>query len=198
MAATAQQHLPDLPPSNTNSNTQATERRTEGSGRGEGEGRWLLYNEEYQSLICAFHGYAVRFRNLEGHLKDLHPDLSHQVRSDLIRRHKGLLPTLLEEGPREDQLARHGSSNPAEPVEGCKSHLAARHREVGPSTESQSLLERFLHQREPPEWDVEPVDEEEAEDTEETAEEDNSSSGEDNDLEDVGLNDLGSYIGFVG
>ncbi|KAG8664668.1 uncharacterized protein FPOAC1_013448 [Fusarium poae] len=79
-----------------------------------------------------------------------------------------------------------------------RSHLAARHREVGPSTESQSLLERFLHQREPPEWDVEPVDEEEAEDTEETAEEDNSSSGEDNDLEDVGLNDLGSYIGFVG
>ncbi|OBS15046.1 hypothetical protein FPOA_14064 [Fusarium poae] len=79
-----------------------------------------------------------------------------------------------------------------------RSHLAARHREVGPSTESQSLLERFLHQREPPEWDVEPVDEEEAEDTEETAEEDNSSSGEDNDLEDVGLNDLGSYIGVVG
>ncbi|KAI8394928.1 hypothetical protein FOFC_05560 [Fusarium oxysporum] len=80
------------------------------------------------------------------------------------------------------------------------SHLAARHREVGPSTESQSLLERFLHQREPPEWDVEPVDEQEAEDTEETAEEDNSSSGEDNDdddLEDIGLNDLGPYIGFV-
>ncbi|KAF6525709.1 hypothetical protein HZS61_011504 [Fusarium oxysporum f. sp. conglutinans] len=64
----------------------------------------------------------VRFRNLEGHLKDRHPDLSHQVRSDLIRRHKGLLPTLLEEGPREDQLARHGSSNPAEPVEGLPIH----------------------------------------------------------------------------
>ncbi|KAF4454900.1 hypothetical protein F53441_2664 [Fusarium austroafricanum] len=80
------------------------------------------------------------------------------------------------------------------------SHLAARHREVGPSTESQSLLERFLYQCELPEWDVEPVDEQEAEDTEETAEEDNSSSGEDNDdddLEDIGLNDLGPYIGFV-
>ncbi|KAG6978996.1 hypothetical protein FocnCong_v011040 [Fusarium oxysporum f. sp. conglutinans] len=76
--------------------------------------------------------------------------------------------------------------------------FAARHREVGPSTESQSLLERFLHQREPPEWDVEPVDEQEAEDTEgKTAEEDNSSSGEDNDdddLEDIALNDLGPYI----
>ncbi|KAH7159391.1 hypothetical protein DER46DRAFT_577513 [Fusarium sp. MPI-SDFR-AT-0072] len=122
MATIAQQHLPDSPPSNTNSDTQATGRRTDGSERGEGEGRWLLYNEEYQSLICAFHGYAVRFRNLEGHLKDRHPDLSHQVRSDLIRRHKGLLPTLLEEGPREDQLARHGSSNPAEPVEGLPIH----------------------------------------------------------------------------
>ncbi|KAL9568920.1 hypothetical protein ACKAV7_006934 [Fusarium commune] len=124
MATIAQQHLPDSPPppSNTNSDTQATGRRTDGSERGEGEGRWLLYNKEYQSLICAFHGYAVRFRNLEGHLKDRHPDLSHQVRSDLIRRHKGLLPTLLEEGPREDQLARHGSSNPAEPVEGLPIH----------------------------------------------------------------------------
>ncbi|EWY79528.1 hypothetical protein FOYG_17330 [Fusarium oxysporum NRRL 32931] len=122
MATIAQQHLPDSPPSNTNSDTQAAGRRTDGSERGEGEGRWLLYNEEYQSLICAFHGYAVRFRNLEGHLKDRHPDLSHQVRSDLIRRHKGLLPTLLEEGPREDQLARHGSSNPAEPVEGLPIH----------------------------------------------------------------------------
>ncbi|KAK2922489.1 Protein of unknown function DUF3505 [Fusarium oxysporum f. sp. vasinfectum] len=122
MAMIAQQHLPDSPPSNTNSDTQATGRRTDGSERGEGEGRWLLYNEEYQSLICAFHGYAVRFRNLEGHLKDCHLDLSHQVRSDLIRRHKGLLLTLLEEGPREDQLARHGSSNPAEPVEGLPIH----------------------------------------------------------------------------
>ncbi|KAL5604001.1 hypothetical protein FOVSG1_006751 [Fusarium oxysporum f. sp. vasinfectum] len=122
MATIAQQHLPDSPPSNTNSDTQATGRRTDGSEGGEGEGRWLLYNEEYQSLICAFHGYAVRFRNLEGHLKDRHPDLSHQVRSDLIRRHKGLLPTLLEEGPREDQLARHGSSNPAQPVEGLPIH----------------------------------------------------------------------------
>ncbi|KAF5239309.1 hypothetical protein FANTH_10012 [Fusarium anthophilum] len=122
MATIAQQHLPDSPPSNTNSDTQATGRRIDGSERGEGEGRWLLYNEEYQLLICAFHGYAVRFHNLEGHLKDRHPDLSHQVRSDLIRRHKGLLPTLLEEGPREDQLARHGSSNPAEPVEGLPIH----------------------------------------------------------------------------
>ncbi|KAL3587615.1 hypothetical protein FPOAC2_13512 [Fusarium poae] len=122
MATLAKQHLPDSPPSNTDSDTQATGRRTDGSERGKGEGRWLLYNGEYQSLICAFHGYAVRFRNLEGHLKDRHPDLSHQVRSDLIRRHKGLLPTLLEEGPREDQLARHGSSNPAEPVEGLPIH----------------------------------------------------------------------------
>ncbi|KAH7186868.1 hypothetical protein DER44DRAFT_801874 [Fusarium oxysporum] len=46
MATIAQQHLPDSPPSNTNSDTQATGRRTDGSERGEGEGRWLLYNEE--------------------------------------------------------------------------------------------------------------------------------------------------------
>ncbi|KAG7402408.1 hypothetical protein Forpe1208_v001976 [Fusarium oxysporum f. sp. rapae] len=80
------------------------------------------------------------------------------------------------------------------------SHLAARHREVEPSTGNQSLLERFLQQREPPEWDVQSVDEDEAEDTEETVEEDSSSSEEydDDDLGDVGLNDLGSYVGFAG
>jgi hypothetical protein len=115
----AQEHLLDLP-NNTNSNTKIT--RAAGSGRGEGEGRWLLYNQEYQALICAFHGYAVRICNLEGHLRDRHPDLGHQARGDLVRHHKGLLPTLLEEGPKEDQLARHGPSNPAEPVEGLPIH----------------------------------------------------------------------------
>ncbi|EXL90177.1 hypothetical protein FOIG_16558 [Fusarium odoratissimum NRRL 54006] len=60
----------------------------------------------------------------------------------------------------------------------------------------QSLLERFLQQREPPEWDVQSVDEDEAEDTEETVEEDSSSSEEydDDDLGDVGLNDLGFKV----
>ncbi|KAG8664600.1 uncharacterized protein FPOAC1_013380 [Fusarium poae] len=64
----------------------------------------------------------VRVDNLEGHLRDRHPDLCHQARSDLVRHHKSLLPTLLEEGPKEDQLARHGLSNPAEPVEGLSIH----------------------------------------------------------------------------
>lgn len=122
MATIAQPHLPEPPPSNTDSDTQVIRSRAEGSGGRGGEGRWLLYNEEYQSLICAFHGYAVRVHNLEGHLRDRHPDLCHQARSDLVRRHKGLLPTLLEEGPKEDQLAQHGSSNPAEPVEGLPIH----------------------------------------------------------------------------
>nr|CEG03549.1 unnamed protein product [Fusarium pseudograminearum CS5834] len=54
-------------------------------------------------------------QHLAGHLKDRHPDLCHQARCDIIRRHKWLLSTLLEEGPRDDQLAQHGSSNPAEP-----------------------------------------------------------------------------------
>lgn len=73
------------------------------------------------------------------------------------------------------------------------SHLAARHREVEPSTLNRSLLERFLHQREPPEWDIEPVDEEDEEEAEETAEEDGSSSGgdddDDDDLEEAGSSD---------
>jgi hypothetical protein len=83
-----------------------------------------------------------------------------------------------------------------------RSHLAARHREVGPSTQNQPLLERFLRQREPPEWEVEPVDEEEVEEAEETTEEDDCPSGEDDDnddddLEDAGLNGSRSYIVFV-
>ncbi|EXK26763.1 hypothetical protein FOXG_22262 [Fusarium oxysporum f. sp. lycopersici 4287] len=61
--------------------------QAEGTRLSSGEG-WLLYNEEHQSLICAFHGYAVR--NLEGHLRDRHPDIDHRARSDLIRRHRGL------------------------------------------------------------------------------------------------------------
>ncbi|KAL3584862.1 hypothetical protein FPOAC2_10284 [Fusarium poae] len=124
MATAAQQHLLDLPPSTTDGNTRAIRSRVEGSGgqRQGSEGRWLLHNKEYQSLICAFHGYAVRVDNLEGHLRDRHPDLCHQARSDLVRHHKSLLPTLLEEGPKEDQLARHGLSNPAEPVEGLSIH----------------------------------------------------------------------------
>ncbi|RGP59431.1 af291909_2recq family helicase [Fusarium sporotrichioides] len=122
MATIAQPHLLDPPPSNTNSNTEVIRSRAEGSGGRGGEGRWLLYNEEYRSLICAFHGYAVRVHILEGHLRERHPDLCHQARSDLVRRHKGLLPTLLEEGPKEDQLAQYGPSNPAEPVEGLPIH----------------------------------------------------------------------------
>ncbi|KAH7480695.1 hypothetical protein FOMA001_g9018 [Fusarium oxysporum f. sp. matthiolae] len=70
------------------------------------------------------------------------------------------------------------------------SHLAARHREVEPSTGNQSLLERFLHQREPPEWDVEPVDVEGVEEAEETTEEDDSSLGEDDDDNDDDDDDL--------
>ncbi|KAG7001869.1 ATP-dependent DNA helicase hus2/rqh1 [Fusarium oxysporum f. sp. conglutinans] len=79
-----------------------------------------------------------------------------------------------------------------------RSHLAARHGEVEPSTQHQPLLERFLHQREPPEWDVEPVD---GEEVEETTEEDDSPLGEDDDdddLEDAGLNDSRSSVVFIG
>jgi hypothetical protein len=104
---------------NTKSNNTKTIRRAEEeSGSKEGERRWLLCNREYQSLICAFHGYAVRIHHLEGHLRDRHPDLGHEVRGDAIRHYKGLLLTLPAEGPGEDQLAGYGPSNPAEPVEG--------------------------------------------------------------------------------
>ncbi|KAH7478807.1 hypothetical protein FOMA001_g9023 [Fusarium oxysporum f. sp. matthiolae] len=78
------------------------------------------------------------------------------------------------------------------------SHLAARHREVEPSVESQSLMERFLRQIDPPEWDIEPVDREELDEMRETAEENSSLSeedtnnhGDDDDSEgNISLNDL--------
>ncbi|EWZ78573.1 hypothetical protein FOWG_17220 [Fusarium oxysporum f. sp. lycopersici MN25] len=79
------------------------------------------------------------------------------------------------------------------------SHLAARHREVEPSAGSQSLMERFLRQREPPEWDVEPVDGEEVDEADETAEEDSSSLGEDIDDDDDDDDNAGtiSWTGSV-
>uniref|UniRef100_A0A0D2YIU5 Uncharacterized protein n=2 Tax=Fusarium oxysporum (strain Fo5176) TaxID=660025 RepID=A0A0D2YIU5_FUSOF len=78
------------------------------------------------------------------------------------------------------------------------SHLAARRREVEPSVESQSLMERFLRQIDPPEWDIEPVDREELDEMRETAEENSSLSeedtnnhGDDDDSEgNISLNDL--------
>ncbi|KAH8654747.1 hypothetical protein BGZ61DRAFT_434989 [Ilyonectria robusta] len=39
-----------------------------------------------------------------------------------------------------------------------RSHLEAKKQEVEPSTQSQTLLEQFLNQAEPPQWDVEPAD----------------------------------------
>ncbi|EEU34826.1 uncharacterized protein NECHADRAFT_88406 [Fusarium vanettenii 77-13-4] len=72
------------------------------------------------------------------------------------------------------------------------SYLAARHREVEPSTRNRSLLERFLYQCEPPERDIEPVDEEDEEEAEERAEEDDSSSGGDDDDDDDDLEEAGS------
>ncbi|GKU16177.1 unnamed protein product, partial [Fusarium langsethiae] len=89
--------------------------QAEGTELSSGEG-WLLYNEEHQSLICAFHGYAVR--NLEGHLRDRHPDIDHRARSDLIRRHRDLQL----QGPKEDRLALYGPSNPTQPIEGLPIH----------------------------------------------------------------------------
>ncbi|RTE68758.1 hypothetical protein BHE90_016864, partial [Fusarium euwallaceae] len=72
------------------------------------------------------------------------------------------------------------------------SYLAARHREVEPSARNRSLLERFLHQREPPEWDIEPVHEEDEEEAEEIAEEYDSSSGGDDDDDDDDLEEADS------
>ncbi|KAI1067943.1 hypothetical protein LB507_004187, partial [Fusarium sp. FIESC RH6] len=60
--------------------------------------------------------------NLASHLRDHHPDLCHQARSNIIRHHKGLLSTLLEKGPREDQLAQHSPANPAKPIQGLPIH----------------------------------------------------------------------------
>ncbi|KAJ3469891.1 hypothetical protein MRS44_003956 [Fusarium solani] len=39
-----------------------------------------------------------------------------------------------------------------------RSHLEAKKQEVEPSTQSQTLLNRFLNQAEPPQWDVNPAD----------------------------------------
>ncbi|KAL3587389.1 hypothetical protein FPOAC2_13285 [Fusarium poae] len=89
--------------------------QAEGTELSSGEG-WLLYNEEHQTLICAFHGYAVR--NLEGHLRDRHPDIDHRARSDLVRRHRDLQL----QGPNEDQLALYSPSNPTQPIEGLPIH----------------------------------------------------------------------------
>lgn len=80
-----------------------------------GEG-WLIYNGEYRSLICAFHGYAVC--SLEGHLRDRHPDIDHRARSDIIHRHKGLQL----QGPALEQLVQHGASNPTRAVKGLVVH----------------------------------------------------------------------------
>ncbi|KAJ4175437.1 hypothetical protein NW755_014909, partial [Fusarium falciforme] len=91
----------------------ASHRDAEGTKLGE---EWLIYNGEYQSLICAFHGYAVR--NLEGHLRDRHPDINHRARSDLVRRHKGLQL----QGPALEQLVQHGASNPTRAVKGLTVH----------------------------------------------------------------------------
>lgn len=73
---------------------------------------WLIYSDEHQLLICAFHGYAVR--NLEGYLRDRHPDINHRARSILVRRHEGL--GLYR--PLEERLASHSPSNPTAAVEG--------------------------------------------------------------------------------
>ncbi|KAI3579713.1 hypothetical protein IWW34DRAFT_735572 [Fusarium oxysporum f. sp. albedinis] len=77
---------------------------------------WLIYNGEYQALICAFHGYAVQ--NLEGHLRDRHPDIGHRARSDLVRRHKDLRL----QAPTKDQLVSYGVLNPAPAVKGLTVH----------------------------------------------------------------------------
>jgi hypothetical protein len=65
----APERLIDLPSSNGPERQRDTAGESasqpEGTELSSGEG-WLLYNEEHQSLICAFYGYAVR--NLEGHL----------------------------------------------------------------------------------------------------------------------------------
>jgi hypothetical protein len=55
---------------------------------------------------------------LEGHLRDCHPDIHHQARSDLIRRHSGLSL----QGPKEDRLAHYSPSNPTQPIEGLPVH----------------------------------------------------------------------------
>ena len=39
-----------------------------------------------------------------------------------------------------------------------RSHLEVKKQEVEPSTQSQTLLDKFLNQAEPPQWDVEPAD----------------------------------------
>ncbi|KAI1071345.1 hypothetical protein LB507_011572, partial [Fusarium sp. FIESC RH6] len=56
---------------------------------------------------------------------------------NIIHRHKGLLSTLLEEGPREDQLAQHSPANPAKPVQGLPIHPGFAYIQPGyPSTKA--------------------------------------------------------------
>ncbi|KAM0362018.1 hypothetical protein ACHAO7_011321 [Fusarium culmorum] len=98
----------------------------------------------YRLLVCQVCGFASVADEVATHLRTRHRDIQPQHRQDLVEkikqmpddfrsrdeiprcdivhRHKDLVPTLLEEGPRDDQLARPGSSNPAEPVEGLPVH----------------------------------------------------------------------------
>lgn len=74
-----------------------------------------------------------------------------------------------------------------------RSHLEAKEQEVEPSTQNQTLLDRFLNQAEPPQWDVEPagvsgvaIEEEGTDDTIEggsQSEEDDDSDWENSDTE---------------
>ncbi|KAF5567440.1 af291909_2recq family helicase [Fusarium napiforme] len=77
---------------------------------------WLIYNDQYKTLICRQHGYAVTC--LAGHLKAKHPYLDRRARQELISRHEGT-PLLL---PGPNEMLKHGPDNPSEPVEGLTIH----------------------------------------------------------------------------
>ncbi|SCV61242.1 uncharacterized protein FFFS_15811 [Fusarium fujikuroi] len=77
---------------------------------------WLIYNRQYNTLICRWHGYAVN--GLKGHLKAKHPYLDRRARQELLSRHDGVRLLL----PEPETMAHHGPDDPIEPVEGLTIH----------------------------------------------------------------------------
>jgi hypothetical protein len=78
-----------------------------------------------------------------------------------------------------------------------RSHLEVKTQEMEPSTQSQTLLERFLNQAEPPQWDVDPADDDDDDDDDDVSgnatddeEEMDDTTEEDDGSQSDGSNDL--------